>query len=204
MKKFILGLIMGGLIMGASTVIADSGIIGKTIQGQYPVQVNGEYIKTQAIIVDGNSFLPVREISEMIGYEVFFDRESGIKLESISAMESINEEENIIFDNTTIDDISTKIFTINSSFDSLKNGTKTEVIQIGNEFYINSDIFVIKYNEADTIIRIVFSKLHFTLTHAKEYSKDVTGFYYEGIPYTRLSALRLKATIQDDVLLIEK
>lgn len=84
MKKFIMGLIIGMLVMAGSSVFADDAVkslIGQRIQGQFDVSVNGERLETPAIAVNGISFLPARSFAERLGYKVSFDPEGGIELE---------------------------------------------------------------------------------------------------------------------------
>lgn len=74
-------MIMG---VGSSFAIASTTIvnmIGKTIQGQFPVSVDGVTLTNPAIVVDGTSFLPVRQFGETVGYAVYFDTEGGVRLE---------------------------------------------------------------------------------------------------------------------------
>jgi hypothetical protein len=83
MKKFILGLLIGMALMCAGSAFADDiqSFIGKTIQGQFPVTVDGKSLDMPAIVIDGTSFLPVRSFGESVGYNVYFDPQGAIKLE---------------------------------------------------------------------------------------------------------------------------
>jgi hypothetical protein len=84
-----MGLIVGALLMTAGTAFAEdivngvTNLVGKTIQGQFPVTVDGETIEMPAIVVDGTSFLPVRKFAETVGYAVYFDPEGEILLEML-------------------------------------------------------------------------------------------------------------------------
>ncbi|MDB5053269.1 MAG: hypothetical protein JWM44_1319 [Bacilli bacterium] len=86
MKKtpiFLMGLVVGVLAALSSTALADGTIknlIGLTIQGQFPVTVDGTQLTNPAIVTDGTSFLPVREFGESVGYNVYFDPEGKIIL----------------------------------------------------------------------------------------------------------------------------
>lgn len=86
MKK--VGYIIIGLIMGVSLSIAGSVygadiiLLGKTIQGQTPVYLDGEKLD-DAIIVDGKSYGPIRKIGEASGNTVSFE-EGEIHLNSVS------------------------------------------------------------------------------------------------------------------------
>jgi hypothetical protein len=73
MKKFILGLLLGaGLMLTGSIFAADiPSLIGQTVQGTFPVQVNGTQIQ-DAIVVNNASYLPARMIAELFNSDVSF------------------------------------------------------------------------------------------------------------------------------------
>lgn len=71
MKKYIAGFLAGALFTIAGAAFADDiqSLIGKKIQGEAVVELNGQALDT-AIIVDGKSYAPVRAIGEAAGYDV--------------------------------------------------------------------------------------------------------------------------------------
>ncbi|CAN7361868.1 hypothetical protein [Paenibacillus sp. LjRoot56] len=90
MKKFILGLIVGVSVTAAGSAYADDIVmVGKTIQGQFPVKISGSQLDTQAIVVDGTSYLPVRSIGEALNMDVKFDAELGIELNAKGVQSSM-------------------------------------------------------------------------------------------------------------------
>jgi hypothetical protein len=85
MKKLsvlILGIIIGVALAVTSSVYADDiqSLVGKAIQGEFPVKLDGKTLNKKAVVIDGSSYLPVRVIGDAIGYDVTFDAELGIKL----------------------------------------------------------------------------------------------------------------------------
>lgn len=74
MKKFFLGLFVGVLLMVSVSVYADEieSYIGKVIEGQFPVIVDGNEVEKPGIVVDGTTYLPVRAAAELFGYDVSF------------------------------------------------------------------------------------------------------------------------------------
>lgn len=76
MKKFgylALGVVIGAALTVSSSVFGASlGLIGKKIQGEAVVMVNGGQIDS-AIIVDGKSYAPVRSIGAAAGYDIGFE-----------------------------------------------------------------------------------------------------------------------------------
>jgi predicted RNase H-like nuclease (RuvC/YqgF family) len=79
-KKFITGIIVGALLMiGTQSFAAGIGYIGKKVSSETTVKVNGEEAG-KAVIIDGKSFLPVRDISSKIGATISFDKDGSIAL----------------------------------------------------------------------------------------------------------------------------
>ncbi|MEK5418208.1 hypothetical protein [Paenibacillus sp. FSL L8-0708] len=67
MKKFISGVIVGVLLLTSVSAFADSAsLIGQKVQGLFSVEKNGVKI-TDAVIIKGTAYAPVRSISEAAG-----------------------------------------------------------------------------------------------------------------------------------------
>ncbi|WP_171628994.1 stalk domain-containing protein [Paenibacillus plantarum] len=75
MKKVIAALILGLLIGSATTSLADSSDSVQAVFAKFNFVVNGEKkeIKTTPLVVEGTSYLPVREVSSLLGYELGYD-----------------------------------------------------------------------------------------------------------------------------------
>lgn len=76
MRKITLLLVV--LLMFGSTVYANeiTSFVGRSIEGQFPVTVDGEKIEQPGLVVNGTSYLPVRTISELVGCDIdFVDKE---------------------------------------------------------------------------------------------------------------------------------
>lgn len=82
MRKYLIGWIVGVCMAFSVSAYAEEieTLIGKTIQGEFPVTVNGQPMGKKSIVVDGSSYLPVRAIGEATGYTVGFDADLGISL----------------------------------------------------------------------------------------------------------------------------
>lgn len=81
MRKYIVGAIAGFFLATAISAHAEVALmIGKVIDGQFPVKVNGVQLQNQAIVVEGTSYLPVREFGESLGMDVGFDANLGVSL----------------------------------------------------------------------------------------------------------------------------
>lgn len=70
MKKFILGLIVGLFVAIGSTAYADdvSEWIGKMVEGEATIKIDGNTFT--GIVVDGRSFVSVRELADKLGYNI--------------------------------------------------------------------------------------------------------------------------------------
>ncbi|EJW14459.1 hypothetical protein M5X00_30015 [Paenibacillus alvei] len=70
MKKFITGVIVGALIMVSPQVYgAASSIIGKKVDGELVVKIDGKQAG-KAAVVDGKSYLPVRDVVNELGLKI--------------------------------------------------------------------------------------------------------------------------------------
>ena len=78
MKKFVMGLIVGLCIGLPITAIADS-MVGKKIETEVPIKLDGEYLPISAIGLEGRTYAPVRALAEALGKEVDWDGEVIIK-----------------------------------------------------------------------------------------------------------------------------
>lgn len=77
MRKYFFTILISMLIGAALTLsfnvsAAVESIIGKQVQGEVAVKLNGAELSNKAAIVDGTSYLPVRSIGESLGLNVDF------------------------------------------------------------------------------------------------------------------------------------
>jgi len=77
MKRLILGLVIGMLIGSAATAVAASDTVTATIT-KLRFIVNGEErdVQTEQLVVMGTTYLPVREVANMLGYDVTYRADS--------------------------------------------------------------------------------------------------------------------------------
>lgn len=67
MKKVVIAFVAGALLMASGQVLADSvSKIGKKIDGEAKVVLNGKPL-SNAVISEGKSYAPVRDIAEALG-----------------------------------------------------------------------------------------------------------------------------------------
>lgn len=72
MKKYVAGLMFLALILLPIHALSDN-MIGKKIEVEVPVKLNGEYLNVNAIGVNGTTYLPVRAAFEAVGADVKWD-----------------------------------------------------------------------------------------------------------------------------------
>ena len=73
MRKFLLGLLLGIMIAVAAPAYgAVSSFVGKSVQGEYLVKVDGSPLVKKSIAIDGTTYAPLRAIGEAVGYDVDF------------------------------------------------------------------------------------------------------------------------------------
>lgn len=73
MKKFVSGLLVGFLLALPAFAAAEQfSMVGKKVQVEYPVFIDGEQLPVNAIAIDGTSYAPLRVVGEAIGYDVSF------------------------------------------------------------------------------------------------------------------------------------
>ncbi|TXK74445.1 hypothetical protein [Paenibacillus sp. N3.4] len=87
MRKYIIGFLVGAIVTAAGTAYADeiASIVGKKIEGQFPVKIAGKSLTTQAVVLEGTSYLPVRAIGEALNMDVMFNADLGIELKEKAA-----------------------------------------------------------------------------------------------------------------------
>ncbi|SDD26673.1 Copper amine oxidase N-terminal domain-containing protein [Paenibacillus sp. UNCCL117] len=75
MKKVIIALSLGMLIGSAATAVAATSETVQATIAKFVIKVNGQekQLTTSPIVVDGNSYLPVREVAGLLGAKVAYD-----------------------------------------------------------------------------------------------------------------------------------
>ncbi|KRE33297.1 hypothetical protein [Paenibacillus sp. Soil724D2] len=81
MKKYLVGAVFGfclSLGVGASAEVVS--MVGKVVDGAFPVTVNGSKVEASAIVIEGTSYLPVRAMGDALNMNVSFDPNMGVEL----------------------------------------------------------------------------------------------------------------------------
>jgi hypothetical protein len=74
MKKFLIGLLVGIALSFSSVAFANNEEV-KGIFASFRILINGKEIQLeqQPLVIDGSTYLPLRKISELFGYEVQYE-----------------------------------------------------------------------------------------------------------------------------------
>ncbi|MCY9662344.1 hypothetical protein P5G65_11955 [Paenibacillus chondroitinus] len=218
MRKYIIGAIFGILLGTSISAHAEvASIVGKVIEGDFTVIINGRTLNNKAIVIEGTSYLPVREIGDSIGYNVSFDQNIGIKLSPK-------------FDNTGLQTKYLPMVKINDNTE-MYNGDFYYLESDGNQYAsINCLIgpYSLYWTGRDTGVfhpvnngksSVQISDVYIkraddvTVKLTNDYVKDSEAFRYKeisGMVFVKLSTLGLKAEvkyneeIKDDELIITK
>lgn len=165
MKKIVASFIAGALVMVSVQAFGDSvSQIGKKIQTEYTVTVDGEKLTVPAIAVDGKSYAPVRAIGDATGYDVSVSGKS-IDLKKVS-----DQVENSVEQTTTQSVVNNNV-TISQEESLKKQAGKiqseiTKLSKEGLEIYVqllndrdNSELKA-KYDEYDQKIKALREELN--------------------------------------------
>jgi hypothetical protein len=97
MRKYLIGFIAGILLASVAPAYgAVSSLIGKSVQGEYTVKVDGAILSKKSVSIDGTTYAPLRAIGEATGYDVDFVNNEVVftkKEESPLAQASIRDQE---------------------------------------------------------------------------------------------------------------
>ena len=83
MKKIVISFFAGfGLATDGSVYAEDivTTMVGKKVEGEFAVKVDGNKLDKKAIVIDDTSYLPVRAIGEALDMDVTFNADLGIEL----------------------------------------------------------------------------------------------------------------------------
>jgi len=97
MRKFLIGVLVGCLLMMTTPVLADSMLQSiDVVLDNVQVQVNGEKLDINTILYNGSTYLPMRKIAEVIGKDVEWDNET--MTANIVSKGDIMEEEVVVYE----------------------------------------------------------------------------------------------------------
>jgi hypothetical protein len=97
MKKFVMGLILGAALSFTVSANAEEikSLIGKQVDGETTVLLDGVELPVQAAIIEGTTYAPVRAIGEAVGKKVDW-REGKVTLDTKTVDEMRAETQKLI------------------------------------------------------------------------------------------------------------
>lgn len=191
-----------------------TSLIGKTIQGAFPFQIEGKTLATPAIVVDGTSYLPVRALGEATGYDVSFDADLGISLKkkevqptppSPTPSPSATPEPQASGNPSSgYQAIKTVILSLDDE-KAQKSTGEFGLIQVDGTRYVSlstlSSFYTISWGEPMLQLNYAGQLVGSFATHS-QYSKGTGSFTYDGTVYINISLLKLKGTVNGDTLVL--
>ncbi|MCM3274157.1 stalk domain-containing protein [Paenibacillus elgii] len=78
MKKFVAGVLVGAVVATAGSALAAQNETISATFAEFNILVNGKQasLSDKPVVIEGSSYLPVRSISNTLGYQVQYDGES--------------------------------------------------------------------------------------------------------------------------------
>ncbi|MDC0762894.1 MULTISPECIES: hypothetical protein [Brevibacillus] len=205
MRKYIIGTLFGLLIGTSISVYAEVvSMVGKVVEGELLVNINGKTLNNKAIVVDGTSYLPVHAIGDTLGYNASYVPNEGIKLYpkfdekglkikylpivNINNTYTINSDDYYYLESDGNQYVSVNSLVGPYDFYWPKPGTAVfhPLLETEKSKLDTNGIFNKKAD--DVIIKV-----------SDEYVKDAEAFRYEGMRgrvFVKLSSLNLKAEVK--------
>lgn len=207
MRKYVIGAIFGFALAFSVTAHAEVvNMIGKVVDGAFSVNVNGKTLQNQAVVIEGTSYLPVREFGESLGMDVKFDANLGIELTQKAALApssvpTVNVEQKA--KNAVMNAPS---YAVKSTSLDISNGRdNTKVMIIDDNDYITANNALGGYLSFDGInTKFAVNSKAVSFEGAPKYKTGTDAFMLGADIFVRLSALGLKAEVKDSTLWIEK
>ncbi len=213
MRKYMIGAIFGALLATAVSAHAEViSMIGKVVDGAFPVKVNGTTIDKQAIVIDGTSYLPVRAIGDALNMDVSFNTDLGIELKGKSDSNVNSNALQQTQNQPQLQLIKPQYFN-KSSINSEKSYKKDNgqgdynLIETDGNQYVSAVVLGGPYQVDWKKPNLIFkqdNKPDIIVNVSDVYQANVDGFIFEGTAYVKLSVLGLKATVNGDTLQIDK
>lgn len=137
MRKYIIGTLFGIVLTLTSSVFADNikSLIGSKIQGEFPIAINGKSLEKRALVINGGSYLPVRDMGDALGLDVTFNADMGIELKQKESGQEVmpvaNHSVNNTITSSVYEDVQGKIQTIDIGINSVKQILSSFENQLG-------------------------------------------------------------------------
>lgn len=201
MKKIAAGFLAGVLVATTATAYAQKieMMVGKVIDGTFPLYIDGKKVDQDVIDVEGTSYLPVRKASELFGYQVDFTNDQVVlKKNSGGSSSSTGSASSGSAAANGLVAVKTGLFTLGTA--------KGVLVEQDGEQYLSALVFS-KYLSSDgTTVTIQLPTGGSAEFPAKgEYEAGCSGYVSNGSLFVSLSALGLSAqTGSSGITLVKK
>ena len=159
MKKLILGLVIGMMIGSATVALAADDLLGteiKAVFAGFNLKINGteKVLETTPLVYNGTSYLPVRDMANLVGYDVTYKADSRtIELNTTSTKGNVS---------------SSTAITSNSGYGSLRSiairdglEVSSKIIKKGNITLEIDSSNVSKLKDEPSLIQTPYGQLRF-------------------------------------------
>ena len=187
MKKFIVLLMTVFVMMFAAVAYAGSGVVGMVIEATFPLLIGGESAGN-VIIVDGVSYLPVRDAAEKFGYDAEF-KDGQVLLSRPSVSKK------------TTCEVRSESLAINTA------GDKYPYIIRDQNLYLPISIFgkYLSYNHNSEEMFFKIPGLDIIrMQKNTEYKSGIDNYVFSGKSFINVSAIGFTHTMKDNTIWIEK
>jgi hypothetical protein len=220
MKKVLVGFIFGIILTASFSAYGDS-LIGKTIQNTVPLIIDNQKLANNVIVIEGVSYLPIREASDRFGYDVdyidqtiYLDKKIEVKKEEEVTSQEVKEDEPVqepVADLEFVQLPSKIKFQSNNLnlYDHYFNSaTEVSYIELDGDIFVNALLFKEYYTWESPTLNLSFPgkesfEVFFHYPQEQIYVDGSNGVYAAGQLYIRLSALGLSVENVDGTLIIE-
>lgn len=209
MRKYLVGAVFGFCITFATSAHAEvTTMIEKVVDGVFSVKVNGKTLANQALVIEGTSYLPVREFGEALGMDVKFDADLGIEL-----MQKARPAPTPDSTPTTSAEQIAKHAVMHAPSYEVKSASlnvtggrdNTKVMVIDDSVYVTANNALGNYMSFDGInTKITVNDKTVSFEGAPKYNTGTDAFMFGPDTFVRVSALGLKAEVKEGTLWIEK
>ncbi|MEI7024627.1 stalk domain-containing protein [Paenibacillus sp. y28] len=196
MKKYVAGVLTGVLLTCSVTAFADDArqIIGKAVDGTLSLVIDGKASPKDVIVIEGDSYFPVRAAGEIFGYEVGYDDAAKqVKLtkpnKGATGTGGTNADKPLAVKSSDLALNSTKVYLVVQ-----ENGDQYLPVMVFEKYVSNDGQYLTVNLGPGKII---------SFANNQPYEAGIAGYVSDQI-YVKLSALGLKASVRGNNIILDR
>jgi hypothetical protein len=184
MRRLLIGLAFVLALLGTTIAYAEGiNMIGKTVDAAYPVFINGHELASDAIVIDGTSYIPVRSMADTLGFTTSFVNKTVVLSPKLATSPPLS--------------VKVHFTTIATKADP---GSKFNAKYLDGEWYLEASAFGVYANWDGSQETADIPGCNVLAVAAYQtYQPGVDGFW-DGVTYIKVSALGLQATLKGNTL----